>query len=52
MEIDNGVPIDSTIFVPFPLLLALLTSLFKIDVEPLSKVMPEEEFGVANATLR
>lgn len=40
---------ERTILVPLPLLRALLTSLFKIDVDPLSKLIPLDEFGVANA---
>jgi hypothetical protein len=35
--------------VPFPLLCALLTNLFRIDVDPLSQLMPDDEFGVAKA---
>lgn len=49
---SRNLPIESTTFVPLPLLRALLTSLFKMEVEPLSQLIPEEEFGVANAARR
>ena len=44
-------PMESTIFVPLPLLRALLTNLFRIDVAPLSQLIPEDELGVANAII-
>ena len=40
---------DSTTFVPLPLLWALVTRVLSVEVEPESKEMPDEEFGVANA---
>ena len=43
---------DKTTFVPLPLLCAAETSVLRVEVEPSSHEMPEEEFGVAKADHR
>ncbi len=43
---------ESTTFVPLPLLCALVTSVFSVDVDPESKLIVDDEFGVANAIER
>jgi hypothetical protein len=42
-------PIDSTIFVPFPLFLAAVTKRLRIVVVLESQLRPSEELGMANA---
>ena len=43
------IPMDNTTFVPWPLLCAAETSVFRVLVAPESHEMPDDEFGVANA---
>lgn len=40
---------DSTTLVPLPLLCAADTSVLRVEVEPSSHEIPEDEFGVAKA---
>ncbi len=40
---------DRTTFVPWPLLCADETSVLRVEVEPSSHEIPEDEFGVAKA---